>query len=86
MRAGFELYRAFSRDADWNRSVNALEGKLSIPALAMAGEASAFAPIMEPMMLEVATSVIAVTIPRAGHWLAEENPTDVAQAIIDFDE
>lgn len=41
---------------------------------------------MKPMMLEVATTVTGVTITRAGHWLAEENPTDVAQAIIDFDE
>ncbi|MBX6689229.1 alpha/beta hydrolase [Pseudomonas sp. USTB-Z] len=85
MRAGFELYRTFSRDADWNRAVYAREGKLSVPVLTMSGEASAFEPIMENMMLEVAANVTAVTILRAGHWLAEENPIDVAQAIINFD-
>jgi pimeloyl-ACP methyl ester carboxylesterase len=37
------------------------------------------------MMEEVAEQVSFAIIDQAGHWLAEENPSAVAQALIDFD-
>jgi pimeloyl-ACP methyl ester carboxylesterase len=41
MRAGFELYRPFGRDAEDNRAALGRNGKLTIPVLAIAGSASA---------------------------------------------
>lgn len=85
MRAGFELYRAFNTDADTNRKALADEGCLKIPVLAVSGEASAFAPIMEGMMKEVAERVSFRSIARSGHWIAEENPEDLVQVLVAFD-
>lgn len=85
MRAGFELYRSFAVDAEYNRTQLAAHGRTNIPVLALAGESSAFSTIMKPMMDEVAVAVSSAIVPKAGHWLAEENPTAVAQALIDFD-
>lgn len=45
MRAGFETYRTFLQDKEDFRSRLAREGKLKMPLLALAGEASAFAPV-----------------------------------------
>lgn len=84
MRAGFELYRAFTQDAADNRAAMERDGRLSLPVLAVAGEASGFAGIMEPMMREVATDVTKVLISRAGHWIAEENPAALADALVRF--
>jgi len=36
------------------------------------------------MMQEVARDVSVVVVPEAGHWLAEENPHAVAQALTHF--
>lgn len=85
MRAGFELYRSFAADAEFNRAQLAAHGKTKIPVLALAGESSAFNTVMKPMMEEVADQVSFAIIDRAGHWLAEENPLTVAQALVDFD-
>lgn len=85
MRAGFQLYRAFAQDAAFNRTQLAEHGKTAVPVLAVAGESSAFAPVMERMMKEVAKSVKFVCLARAGHWLAEENPAGLVEALLNFD-
>ena len=74
MRAGFELYRAFDRDAEDNRTALKRRGKLTMPVLALGGASSFFAPIAEEMLREVAEGVTTATIERCGHWVAEENP------------
>lgn len=84
MRAGFELYRSFGADIEFNRAQLAADGKMKVPVLALAGESSAFNTVMKPMMEEVADQVSFAIIDKAGHWLAEENPSAVAQALIDF--
>lgn len=84
MRAGFELYRAFGRDADDNRQALKQFGKLTIPVLAMAGEATVLTAVIEPMMKEVAEDVSLVVVPEAGHWIAEENPGAVVDALVHF--
>ncbi|WP_197420547.1 alpha/beta fold hydrolase [Sphingomonas sp. CCH5-D11] len=84
MRAGFALYRAFAQDAEDNRAALKHDGKLTLPVLAVAGEASGFATIIESMMQEVAENVTAVLIPRAGHWIAEENPAALVKALVGF--
>jgi pimeloyl-ACP methyl ester carboxylesterase len=74
MRAGFELYRAFDRDIEINRANLAQNGKLTLPVLAVGGEASTTGPLMAEMMSEVAENVTELRVPRAAHWIAEENP------------
>ena len=74
MRVGMELYRAFDRDADDNRAGLAEAGKLTMPVLALGGASSFFTPIAAVMLDEVAKHVQVGTIPRCGHWIAEENP------------
>jgi len=71
MRAGFELYRA-----DLER-----HGTLKLPVQAPAGARSAFAPMTEDMMREVADDVSFRTIDRANHWVPEENAEALAAAI-----
>lgn len=55
-----------------------METKLSMPVLAMAGEADNGATI-EEMPSELATDVRGAIVPGGGHWSPEENPSFVAQ-------
>lgn len=84
MRAGFELYRAFARDIEHNRQDLDEHGRMNMPVLAVAGEASIGTALMEQMAREVAEDVRLVVIPKAGHWIAEENPDLLAKTLIDF--
>jgi pimeloyl-ACP methyl ester carboxylesterase len=84
LRAGFELYRAFDRDAEDNRAALARNGKLTIPVLAVGGAISTSGPLVEQMMHEVAEDVTGIRIPDTAHWIAEENPEAFAAALLDF--
>jgi pimeloyl-ACP methyl ester carboxylesterase len=84
MRAGFEYYRSFSQDVSDNRQALAEHGRLRMPVLALAGAGGRYAERIGPMMEEVADNVSVGVIPRAGHWLAEENPEAVADALTAF--
>jgi pimeloyl-ACP methyl ester carboxylesterase len=81
MRAGFELYRAFDQDALDNRSALKQNGRLTIPVLAVFGVISNTGSGVEEMMREVAEDVTGVEIPRAAHWIAEENPEALGAAL-----
>lgn len=83
MRAGFELYRAFRKDAEDNRAVIS-QGKLQMPLLAATGEGSDFTRIMPGMMAEVAENWEHVVIEHSGHWIPEENPQELAKHMITF--
>ena len=84
MRAGFELYRAFDRDADDNRDALRQNGKLTVPVLAVGGAMSTSGPLVEEMMREVAGTVTAVRVSRTAHWIPEENPTELSTALLKF--
>jgi pimeloyl-ACP methyl ester carboxylesterase len=84
MRSGFELYRAFDRDIDDNRSSLERFGKLTIPVLAVGGEASTTGPLMADMMREVAERVSELRVPRTGHFIAEENPGFLVSNMLTF--
>jgi len=84
MRAGFEVYRAFDRDGQDNREALERDGKLTVPVLAVGGMTSTSGELMEEMMREVADNVTAVLIADAGHWIPEEQPRVLAQAIDEF--
>jgi pimeloyl-ACP methyl ester carboxylesterase len=84
MRAGFELYRAFDQDAADNRAALARDGKLTIPVLAVGGEISTSGALMDEMMREVAEDVTFVRVPRTAHWVPEERPEALAEAMLEF--
>jgi pimeloyl-ACP methyl ester carboxylesterase len=84
LRAGFELYRAFDRDAEDNRAALARNGKLTIPVLAVGGAMSTSGPLVEEMMHEVAEDVTGIRVPDTAHWIAEENPETFVAALLDF--
>ena len=82
MRAGFELYRAFDRDGEDNRTALERDGKLTMPVLALGGASSFFAPVAAEMLHEVAETVTTAAIPECGHWCAEENPRALLEHIL----
>jgi pimeloyl-ACP methyl ester carboxylesterase len=84
LRAGLELYRTFDRDVEDNRTALAKRGKLAMPVLAVGGQASTTGPLMADMMREVAADVTELRVPRAAHWIAEENPDALVEGIRAF--
>ncbi len=75
---------AFDRDAVDNQAALKFHGKLRMPVLALAGEHSVLTPAVAPMMAEVAKNAKIQMIAASGHWLAEENPQAVVEALVGF--
>lgn len=81
LRAGISYYAAVWQDAEANAVIR--ERPLPMPALAVGGEASAGA-YGEQLWKAVAPNLTSVSIPRAGHWLGDENPEGTANALMQF--
>lgn len=79
LSGGFELYRALDKDV---RDTVAAP-PVRTPALLMTaqGQLSAIRSTVAPRMTNI---VRAVDVPRAGHWLVEENPRFVTDELLDF--
>ncbi len=87
MRAAFDLYRAFPRDAEDIRSALASSGKLTVPCLGLTGGASLLhAGAVEGVGHSLADSVVVAEIAGSGHWIAEENPRDLITSVLQFDD
>jgi pimeloyl-ACP methyl ester carboxylesterase len=81
MRAGFEYFRNFERDAvDFARMGST---RLSMPMLVLSGEKAGGTFLIEQAKL-VASDVRGQVIPGVGHWLMEEAPKTVIPAITNF--
>src|SRR5256712_13806817 len=81
MRAGFEYFRNFERDAaDFARMGST---RLTMPLLVLSGEKAGGTFLIEQAKL-IASDVRAQVVTGAGHWLMEEAPDTVIPAIIDF--
>src|SRR5437867_3520225 len=81
MRAGFEYFRNFERDAlDFARMGST---RLSMPMLVLSGETAGGAFLIEQAKL-VASDVRGQVVTGVGHWLMEEAPNTVIPAITDF--
>ena len=81
LRAGIEYYAAVFQDARDNAELK--ESPLTVPTLALGGEASS-GPALEQIWSPVARDLRTQVIPRAGHWLGDENPEAVADALLGF--
>jgi pimeloyl-ACP methyl ester carboxylesterase len=71
MRAGFEYFKNFERDAKDFAELSAV--KLSMPVLVLTGEKASGTFLIEQAKL-VATTVEGKVIAGSGHWLMEEAP------------
>jgi pimeloyl-ACP methyl ester carboxylesterase len=83
MHAAFEQFAAFPADADDNLGSFAKTGKLGMPVLAVGGDHS-----YGTRMADVANAAFShtqlVVIPNAGHWLMDEAPEPVIEAVGKF--
>jgi len=81
MRAGFEIFRAFERDAE--EFARFAQTPLPMPMLVLTGERASGEFLIEQGRL-VATNVEGVIVRHAGHWLMEEAPDQVIPTLVDF--
>jgi pimeloyl-ACP methyl ester carboxylesterase len=81
LRAGIQYYAAVWQDAKDNESFK--HTPLSMPVLAMGGEASA-GPMIEQIWSPLARNLTTFVIPKTGHWIGDENPQAVAQKLVEF--
>ena len=78
----FSQFAAFRQDGVDNRAFLA-EGKLTIPVLAIGGEKSFGAGFADEIRA-AASNVEGLSIANSGHWLMEEQPDAVMDAILGF--
>jgi pimeloyl-ACP methyl ester carboxylesterase len=81
MRAGFEYFKNFEKDAADFAALSA--NKLSMPMLVLSGEKAGGTFLIEQGKL-VANDVKGVVVKGSGHWLMEEAPDQVIPALVDF--
>lgn len=81
MKGALSQFRAFRTDAKDNLEL--MKTRLTMPVLAIGGEKS-FGPLEAVAMRHAATDVTEAVIPRAGHWLMEEEPEATTKVIVDF--
>jgi len=84
IRAGLEIYRAFEKDAEENRTWLAQHGKLRVPSLLMMGEKFMLAQAAKSMASEYHEAAGTVTIANAAHYVAEESPNEFVSSVRDF--
>jgi pimeloyl-ACP methyl ester carboxylesterase len=82
VRAGFAQFAAFGQDA-LDSKVYLAKGKLTMPVLAIGGEA-AFGSMMATVMRVIANDIQEAIVPDSGHWIMEENPSATTQLVTDF--
>jgi hypothetical protein len=81
MRAGFEVFRGFERDAqDFARFA---QTPLLMPMLVLTGEKASGDVLIQQARL-VATTVEGVVVRNSGHWLMEEAPGQVIPKLVEF--
>jgi pimeloyl-ACP methyl ester carboxylesterase len=82
MANGFEYYRAVFKDID-NTELFRSKAKLAMPVLAVGGQYS-FGAFVEQSLKPFAANVHGKVIANAGHWLAEQQPDELAKLLRDF--
>ena len=81
MRAGFEYFRAFERDAQ--DFAGFAKTPLKMPMLVLTGE-KASGPFLIQQARLVAKDVEGVIISNSGHWLMEEAPEQTIPKLVEF--
>ncbi|MFS2134515.1 alpha/beta fold hydrolase [Duganella sp. Dugasp56] len=81
MRAGFEVFRAFSTDAE--EFAQYMKTPLTMPMLVLAGEKASGEFLIQQARL-VDTNVEGVVVKNSGHWLMEEATAEVVPKLVQF--
>jgi pimeloyl-ACP methyl ester carboxylesterase len=81
MRAGFEVFRAFEKDA--KDFAELAQTRLTIPMLVLTGEKASGNFLIEQARL-VDSNVDGVVIKGSGHWLMDEAPKQVIPRLVAF--
>lgn len=81
MAAGFEVFRAFEKDAA--EFAELAKTKLPMPMLVLSGEKAGGSFLIDQGRL-VATNVEGVIVKGSGHWLMEEAPGQVIPKLVEF--
>ena len=81
MRAGFEYFRNFERDAAGLAQLAATP--LAMPVLVLTGEKASGQSLIDQARL-VAKDVKGVIVQGSGHWLIDEAPAKVIPPLVAF--
>ncbi len=81
MKAGFEYFRNFEKDAADFAAL--AQTRLTMPVLVLTGEKASGTVLIDQAKL-VADNVQGVIVPGSGHWLIDEAPQTVIPALADF--
>jgi pimeloyl-ACP methyl ester carboxylesterase len=81
MRAGFEYFHAFEKDAEEFAAFS--KNPLTMPMLVLTGEKASGEGLIQQARL-VATDVEGVIVRNSGHWLMEEAPDQVIPKLVEF--
>jgi pimeloyl-ACP methyl ester carboxylesterase len=84
IRAGLEVYRAFEKDAEENRSWLKTHGKVKVPSLLMMGGKFMLAQSAETMASEFHEGAEVMVIKESGHYIAEEDPEGFVKGVLNF--
>jgi pimeloyl-ACP methyl ester carboxylesterase len=82
LRGGFMHFASAFEDTALFK-VWAAKGKLAMPSLGIGGEVAA-GPYPEMALKALATDARGTVIANAGHWIAEEQPTALSDALVSF--
>ena len=81
MRAGFEYFKNFERDAKDFAALSTT--KLNMPFLVLSGEKASGTFLIDQAKL-VATNVTGKVVQGSGHWLMEEAPDQIIPVLVTF--
>lgn len=82
LRAGLAPYREITTSAEQNRLL-CQQGKLSLPLLAISADQGSIAEMAAPLR-QVADDVSGITLAHCGHFIPDEQPQALADALATF--
>lgn len=84
MRAAMDIYRALPEDATWNVQRRATHGKSTVPCLLLNGKHGDHDQEANGLGDQFYSQFTCDSVPESGHYVAEENPTGFANALLRF--
>lgn len=79
LRAGLTPYREVTTSAEQNRALRA-QGKLTLPLLAVSADQGSIPDMAEPLR-QFADDVTCITIENCGHFIPDEQPQALSEAL-----
>lgn len=83
LRAGMAAYREVSTSAEQNRQLRQTRGKLAIPLLAVSADQGSIADMAQPLRT-FAADVSGIRLAHCGHFIPDEQPQALADALRQF--